>query len=265
MKFGCCAKVEEIDALVRTGYTFTEFPGKEIAAMTENDFVRLAKKMKQYGLSCVGFNAYCPKEIVIAGAGYDREATKAYARLLAERGSHLGIRQIGVGSPFSRYLPLGYDRKLAFTQVREFIMDSAEILNPKGIKVGLEALAGCYCNCVNTCEEALRIIQSADNPGVGLILDFYNMERQGEADRELDSLIPYILHTHISDDDHDPFRRAALKPERYAIHLKRLLRLQEAGYTGTVNVEMDLPLNDAELLEMQAFFKTFENTGVRKQ
>lgn len=256
MEFGSNAKTDEIDILFRAGYHIAEFSGKEIAIMSEENFAHLHSKLEEYGIHCVGFNAYCPKEIVIAGPGYNREATKTYAKLLAERGKRLGIRQIGVGSPFSRQLPAGYDRDLAFEQVREFLVDSAEIFNPYGIKVGLEALGSCYCNCVNTCQEALTIVQSLKNPGIGLILDFYNMEQEGEADRELDTLIPHILHVHISDDDNDPFRRAAIKTEKYAIHQKRIRRLREAGYTGIVNAEMDLPLNEADLLRMKTFFQS---------
>lgn len=256
MLFGYCAPVAELEAVSRAGFDFVELRGKEVAALSEADFAALCALLARLGLPCRGFNAYCGSEITIAGPRYDRQANRAYAALLARRGRALGIAQAGVGSPFSRRLPEGFDRALASRQVAEFLADADEFFAPEGIRVGMEALAPEFCNCVNLCDEAADLARAVPGGRVGLILDFYNMERNGEAERELDSLLPLILHVHISDDAGDPFRRSLPRPEKYPLHRQRLLRLRRAGYDGSVSIETDLPLDETAGAEALAFLRS---------
>lgn len=258
MKLVCCASVADIALAKEAGFTAVELHGKEVAALSEEAFEKLLKDLEEMGLECAGYNAYCPKEVVIAGPGYDRENTKRYAKAIAERGSKLGIKQVGVGSPFSRNLPEGYDRDLAFKQACEFFSDTAEILEPAGILVGVEALGPNFCNFINTCDEAMDIIKAVPEHKLGLILDFYNMERSGEADRPLEDLVPYILHTHISDDlNGDGWKRNHLLPEKFDIHREHAAKLMAAGYKGAISLETDLPLADMNVKQSFEVMKSF--------
>jgi len=256
MRFGCCSPISSLDIVAAAGYDFVELRGKEVAALSEADFDRLCRRLEELSLPCPGFNAYCGTDITIAGPGYDRQVTRDYAQLLAQRGRALGISQVGVGSPFSRRLPEGFDPALAHKQVGEFLSDSARCFAEAGISVGMEALAPEFCNCVNLCDEAVALVREVPEKNVGLILDFYNMERNDEGERELDTLAPLILHVHVSDDAGDPFRRSMLRPEKYALHRERLLRLRRVGYDGTVSVETDLPLELSSASETLAFLRS---------
>lgn len=244
MKFGHCAQPGEFAAVKRSGYAFTELRGKAVAAMSDEAFDQVCRELDELELPCLGFNAYCPAEVVIAGPGYDRANTRAYAARLAARAGRLGIRQVGIGSPASRTLPEGYDRKKAKAQLREFLMDTAECFDPVGVKVALEPLAPCFCNCVNDYDEGEAIARALQPHKVGLILDFLNMELSGEDERELLTLVPSVLHTHISDYDGTPYRRDKLKPAYYERHRERLRRLKAAGYDGSVSIETDLPYDE---------------------
>ena len=257
MIFGCVASVSNVELVKEAGLAFTEIHGKAIDALTDEAFDDLCRRLEALELPCIGFNAYCPPEITIAGPKYDREQNRAYIRRLARRAEALHIKQVGVGSPKSRILPEDFDRKLAFRQVEEFLLDNVEVYAPLGIGVALEPLADCFCNCVNTCDEALEIISRLQDAHVGLIYDLYSMERQGEADRSIMELMPYISHVHISDDvAGEPYSRCMLHPLRYELHRKRLQRLQDAGYTGTVSLETDLPLSAPQLASSAAFLRT---------
>ena len=57
---------------------------------------------------------------------------------------------------------------------------------------------------------------------------------------DLRPLVPYVLHTHISDYDETPWHRDELKPALYKVHQDRLRRLCDVGYDGTVSIETDL-------------------------
>lgn len=257
MIFGCVASVSTIGLVKEAGLAFTELQGKAVSALSEEDFRCLRRRLDELELPCIGFNAYCPPEITIAGPRYDRRQNLEYIRRTAGRAGELGIRQVGVGSPRSRILPKDFDRKLAIRQMTEFLLDNAEAYEPLGIAVALEPLAECFCNCINTCDEALEIITHLEGAHVGLIYDLYSMERQGEADRSIAELMPYISHVHISDDvAGDPYSRCMPHPQRYELHRTRLRRLRSAGYTGTVSLETDLPLSAPQLASTAAFLRT---------
>ena len=91
------------------------------------------------------------------------------------------------------------------------------------------------------CANFVRVLQPHK---IGLILDFLNMELSGEDERELLTLVPSVLHTHISDCDGTPYRRDELKPAYYERHRTRLRRLKAAGYDGSVSIETDLPYDE---------------------
>ena len=256
MQFACCSQLSDIQFAADAGFHFVELRGKEIEALPEKDFENFLSAFKDSGLTCTGFNAYCPKEIVIAGPGCDRDNTRRYAATVAERAVKLGASRVCIGSPFSRTLPDGYDRNRAKEECIQFLSDTAEIMDPANIKVGMEALADCFCNFINTCDEALEIIRSITDHKIWLNLDFYNMQAQGEADRSLSDLVPYISNVHISDDvDGDGWKKFAIKPERFEIHKERMERLRSAGYDGTVSLETDLPLSAQPLAQALELMK----------
>ncbi|MCI8970000.1 MAG: sugar phosphate isomerase/epimerase [Oscillibacter sp.] len=257
MIFGHCAQFDEVKRVKSAGYAFVELRGRAVSAMPEADFSALRQELEALELPCLGFNAYCPAEVVIAGPGYDRRRTRSYASYLAGRAGQLGIRQVGIGSPASRRLPLGFDRQLAAKQAETFLADTAECFAPMGVRVALEPLAPFFCDFINTYDEAMEYIHALTEHGVGLILDFLNMELGGEDSRELESLVPHILHVHMSDYAETPWQRDEPKPCRIQIHQERLRHLRSAGYDGAVSIETDLPLDEKRAAETLASVRPF--------
>ncbi len=256
MHFACCSQLSDIQHTAAAGFHYVELRGKEVEALSEKEFNDFLSVFSESGLECIGFNAYCPKEIVIAGPGYDRDNTRRYASIVAERAAKLGAARVCIGSPFSRTLPDGYDRSRAKEECIQFLSDTAEFMDPAQVKVGMEALADCFCNFINTCDEALEVIRAVTDHKIWLNLDFYNMQAQGEADRDLSDLAPFISNVHISDDvDGDGWRKFAIKPERFEIHKERMERLRGIGYDGTVSLETDLPLSEQPLAETLELMK----------
>lgn len=241
MEIGCCVIAEDVERLSECGFDFVELPGKELSRMDPGHITALRRRLDKYKLSCKCLNAYCPKDIIIAGPGQNLGEVKAYARKLAAYASELSVRHVGIGAPRSRNLPEGYDKKLASRQLQEFLQYTADEFAVYDIYVSLEAVGACYCNYINHLEEAAYILETVKHPFLRMVVDFYNMEQSGEADIDLEPYIPFIAHVHISDDDGGADRRGFLKPEKYACHAKRLTGLRVAGYNGTVSLEVDCP------------------------
>ncbi|MDD3334738.1 MAG: sugar phosphate isomerase/epimerase [Eubacteriales bacterium] len=257
MNIGCSIIPGEAATARDCGFAYVELAGKVVHSMDETAFEKLCKELTQASVPCLGFNAYCPKEIVIAGPGYSEANAEAYARELLPRAKALGVKLVGIGSPFSRILPTGFDPALADEQALRFFTATGHVFGEAGIRVCIEALAPCYCNYLNRVEDADALAQAVALPNVGVVADFYNMEHVGQADRELGSLLPRLFHVHISDDDGTPTRRDFLKPERAAFHQQRIRRLLDSGYQGNLTVEVDLPVTKEKAVSTFSILEQF--------
>lgn len=242
MKVGCSAFIPEIPAIYAMGFDFVELRGRDVSALSDSEMDALEQQIDRLSLPCLSLNAYCPPSVVIAGPDFDLKRGRDYAEALARRAARLGVAVIGIGSPLSRHLPDGFDRRLAWEQVLAFTSETAEAFAKYGIKTGFEPLGVCYCNFINHVEEVLRISEALKRDQVGLTLDFYNMEHVQEDAMALDKCAPYIFHVHFSDDlNGDPRKRAFLRADRLAIHRERLQRLMAVHYNGTLSLEVDIP------------------------
>lgn len=241
-KIGCVIRADEYALADQIGYDYIELSGRNTCAMDDRDFQKLVRTVKNGRIPCLGFNAYCPREVVIAGPGYSDAVAGDYAKACRERAVELGVNIVGVGSPFSRTLPGDYNQELAWEQAVSFFRITSEVFAEAGITVCIEALSSCYTNFINTVKEATRLISLVDRENLKLVVDFYNMEMMGEAEMDLAPLIPQIAHAHISDDDGAPTRRWFLKEEKIPLHQQRVSSLLSAGYQGGISLEVDLPL-----------------------
>ena len=241
---GCVITPGEAAAAAACGFDYVELSGKAIVAMNEREFSGLLSELDRAGIRCAGVNAYCPAEIVIAGEGFDEKTAAAYARRLVPRLKRVGAGIAGIGSPFSRILPEGFSRELAWRQAVAFYRVTGEEMLDAGIRVCVEALGTCYCNFINRTEEAFQLAEETGMENVGVVLDFYNMEHMNEADNPLTGLnAAKIFHAHISDDDGSPRRRSFLRPVKAEDHIRRIRNLIRTGYVGGITLEIDLPLD----------------------
>ena len=242
MKYGCSAHIPETRMVKEAGYDYVVYRGKEVAALTEEDYQETVRLLKDTGLPCISLNAYCSDDLVVAGPAYDREKTLAYARLLAPRAAALGVKTVGVGSPAARRIPEDFDRTKALSQFAEFLADTAAVFGEYGIAVSIEPLGYCFCNLVNRMDEALALADML-TPPMDLTIDYYNMEQSNEADLDLQPYIGRVAHVHVSDDEGDCYRRCPLLPEKKQLHQERMRQLAQLGYDGYVTLEIDLALD----------------------
>lgn len=246
MRIGCVVVPGEAALAAACGFDYVELSGKAVAAMGEREFSALRAELDAARIRCEGFNAYCPPEIVIAGPGADPKRAAEYAQRLLPRARALGVRRLGVGSPLSRALPGGYPAERARREMTRFFRATGEAFAPAGVDVCVEALGRCYCNCVNLVSEAIDVARGAALDNVGVVVDFYNMEREGEDGRAfLPEEMAWIWHAHTSDDDGSPQARSFLREDRAPRHAARIRKLLRAGYAGDITLEIDVPLDRA--------------------
>lgn len=244
MKIGCTADISELATLKRLGYDYVELSGKSISKMSKEQIRYLENELNDNDLPCINMNAYCSPEIVIAGPGFDEKKVLDYALHLMTRAAKLGVHMISIGAPFSRKLPDDYSREKAIEQAYRFFEITAETAKRFHIIICVEALGYCFCNFINSIQEADQIVRNVGMDNLGLVVDFYNMEQSQEADIDLSPFIIKIFHVHISDDDKNCFRRDFMKEKKFPLHRKRVENLLKAGYHGNVSIEIDLKVEE---------------------
>ena len=238
MRIGNCIRnVEEISGVKAAGFDFYEFSGKEIAAMDETAFSALVRESETVGLPCIGFNSYCGGRPAIVGEDVSLKETEDYARLLCRRGHRLGIRSIGIGAPAARRLPQDYPVEKADRQCRSFLQITAEECRRWGILLLFEAVHEKACSYAVRTADAVRVVEQAGVPDLGIVLDFYHMHVMGESFSDAEGAFPYLRHVHVSTCEENLWRGYPLWPDREE-YRRIFARLKRHGYRqGTVSVE----------------------------
>jgi sugar phosphate isomerase/epimerase len=246
MRIGCCASIDNYKAVCDAGYDYIELPGAKISAMTEDEFSAAKKTVLEGPIDCNGFNASIPPHVKITGPEFDPKVAREYAELVCSRAQALGAKYVGIGSPMSRRLPEGYDYNKAIDQAMEFLTIIAEVAQKYNITILWEALTRILCNFVNYQKEALEMVKKLNLPNVKLVVDFFQMETNGDEDvTDIAEEMKYTEHLHVS--DYVDGKRTFLLPEKREFHKKCLAAAKAGGYDITVSVEPDVGVGTVEV------------------
>lgn len=238
MQIGCCVPMDQYEAAVRAGYAYVEFPAWEVEALPPEALAAAAETLRRLGVPCLRLNAYCRGVPAIVGEGADAGQAASYAQRLMEKAAVLGAACVGVGAPPARRLPEGYDRDLADRQCEAFLRITAQAAAPYGIQVLVEAIQQGMCSYMNRTEEALDMVRRVDLENVGLVVDLYHMETQGEDWSALGRYLPWTRHLHVSTVG-EGLRRGLYGPGDEALCARTFRAILDSGYDGTVSLEPD--------------------------
>lgn len=248
MKFGCCAPIRYYYVIKETGFDFIECSGREIAALTEEEFRQWEMVINRGGIPCLAINDYCSEELVIAGPGFDIGKTREYAELICERGSRLGVKLIGVGAPASRKLPEGFDRELAEKQAQAFVTETCTIAQKYGITVMWEACNKCVTNFHTKIHEVVAFVEDLNIDNLKLVIDFYHLSAEGEELTVIEDALPYTVHLHVAMGD-DKGRKNFLTGDGYSYHKEIISTINAHGYDGTISIEPHPHITEREITE----------------
>lgn len=239
MQFGCTVSISDYHAFSEWSFDYVELSCKEIVNLDDHSFHGLLTAAPTRP-PVLAMNHYCPPDIKMTGPAFDLTAAKQYATIAAKRAKALGVKKVGIGSPLSRNLPEGYPKHRAREQFNLFLRETADVFGKEDICLCLEALSRVYCNFVNRLDEAHHIVDDLTHPYIQLLIDFYNMEHEGEADQPIKPYNTTAAHAHISDDlCGDPMKRNYLKAEKATLHQSRIRRLSALKDVKTLTLEID--------------------------
>lgn len=248
MKFAICQELYEdwdwerqCRFSAELGYT-----GLELAPFTLADRIsgvsgpqreELRKVAEDHGLQIIGLHWLLAKTEGLHLTTADIEvrcATSNYLIELGEACADLGGDLMVFGSPFQRNLEEGVTQDQAYENAAEVFRAAMPRLAARNVRICMEPLTSKETNFVNTCADAVRLMEMVDHPLFVLHQDVKAM--LGAESDPLPELIhryaDRVGHFHVNDTN-------LLGPGMGETEYKPILKaLVESGYSGWVSVEV---------------------------
>ena len=233
IRFGVCAKPEQLSAVIEAGYDYIELNLSKVTALIDEEFAELERTIQNAPIKAEAFNSFCPSGMLIVGENADPEAFAAYTEKALSRAARLGGKIAVLGAGKARNIPEGFSREVACRQLREAFDLCATIAGKYGMTVALEPLNARETNLVNTVADALTICKQVNNPHGKCLADFYHISRSGESLDAIRESGDLLVHTHIA----NPQRDMPHSEEDLALCKQWAQALKDCHYSGRLSLE----------------------------
>ena len=258
MKYGCCALLEDTDAVLKAGYDYIELPARQIQGLSEDRFQDFLKKKENLGFDVPVMNDFCDESVMLIGEKYNEKQVLSYLITLLKRAQLLGVGKIGIGAPNARSVPADYDRDKAVEEFVKCLVNMSDVAEDYGIVLMLEPINAGICNFINTMEEAEEIVRAADHCSLRLMQDFFHSEIMAD-DAGVSEHLGKCIHVHVS--ELAGGRRAYLCETNIDKYMKWAGMLCKAEYEGTVSIEIPGRQNADNLYDNLNIMKMFFTTS----
>ena len=247
MKFAICQELFEnwewerqCQFIAETGYTGIELAPFTLASrMTDVSAARrreLKSQAEEYGLTICGLHWLLAKTEGFHLTTNDRSVREATTKYLIELGNacaDFGGTVMVFGSPAQRSLLPGISREEAYDNAAEVFRAAVPAFADRGVKIVMEPLTTRETNFVNTCAEAVELIDRVGHPNFVLHQDVKAMLSEPTPIPELIARYASVTeHFHVNDDN---LLGPGMGRTDYHPIVKALL---ESGYSGWVSVEV---------------------------
>lgn len=247
MKFAICQELFEgwdwerqCRFIAETGYQGIEVAPFTLAGrITELSAERratLRKQAEDQGLKIIGLHWLLAKTTGLHLTSPDRAVRKATASYLVELGkacADLGGEVLVFGSPAQRNLEGGTTREEGLDRAAEVFRECLPPLEGRGVKFCMEPLTPKETNFINTCGEALELIERVGSPDFVLHQDVKAMLSEAEPIPKLiRKFAPHVGHFHVNDSN---LLGPGMGPTDFHPILQALL---DTKYAGWVSVEV---------------------------
>ena len=139
-----------------------------------------------------------------------------------------------LGSPMQRNLEDGVSLDQAFENAADVLRGCVSALGDRGVRICLEPLTPKETNFLNTCADAMRLIEMVNSPSLVLHQDVKAM--LGGESEPIETIIeryaPHVGHFHVNDVN---LLGPGMGPTQYAPIFQAL---QRSNYSGWVSVEV---------------------------
>lgn len=263
MKFAICHELftdwdwgRQCRFIAETGYTGIEVApfmlGERIGEVPLETRQTMRKQAADFGLRVIGLHWLLAKteglHLTTADASV-RKATADYLVELGEACADLGGDLMVFGSPFQRNLEEGVSREQAYANAAEVFQGALPKIAERGVRICMEPLTPKETDFVNTCAEAMELIEMVGEPNFCLHQDVKAM-LGAEADPLpvlIDRFKEHTGHFHVNDTN---LLGPGMGETDYVPIFAALL---ESGYDGWVSVEVFDYAPGAERIARESF------------
>lgn len=250
MKFAICQELFEDwdwDRQCRfsaeVGYTGIEVApftlASQISDVTQEQRTTMRKQAEDHGLEIIGLHWLLAKTEGLHLTTDDSAVRKATAAYLVELGNacaDLGGTLMVFGSPFQRNLEDGVSLEQAYENAMDVFRMCLPQLGERNVNICMEPLTQNETNFINSCSEAMRLIEMVDQPNFLLHQDVKAMLGADAETESIPALIekyaPHVGHFHVNDTN---LLGPGMGETDFAPIFEALLKVK---YSGWVSVEV---------------------------
>lgn len=200
MKIGCCAPIENAQAVADAGFDYQECTVVSLDPEgSEADFAAVLEKFKQSPVPVEAFNVFLPGDLAVVGPAVDWDRAKAYLQSALGRVSRIGADVVVFGSGKARSIPEGFARDKAEEQIRKFLHLAADAAEENGVTIVIEPLNKKESNIINSVAEAVEYVRAVNRPSIKALADFYHIDEDDEPLTNIRDGREDIHHIHVAD------------------------------------------------------------------
>jgi sugar phosphate isomerase/epimerase len=233
VQIGVCVDPDRFEAARAAGFDYVETNASKVAALTDEDFEKLAAQVAQLRIPLAASMNFIPSAIKLTGPDVDPAKQLAYVAGVLGRLETLGVKVVVFGSGGARRVPDGFSKDEAFTQLVDFCRRMAPVAREHGITIVVEPLRKQETNIINTAREGLALVRAVDRPEIKLLADYYHMAEEGESADIIAEAGPLLAHTHIANPKGRVYPLAAGEAD-YAPFFANLCQI---GYSARMSIE----------------------------
>jgi sugar phosphate isomerase/epimerase len=232
-RIGDCSSLAEIDAVKQAGFDYIELRTSEVAMLSDSDFAKLQRKLKQIDLPVPVTYLFIPADIKITGPEANKDRLRKYVRKALARVSKLGATTVVLGSGPARRYPEGFSREVALQQFVDFCKWLGPEAQKRGITIAVEPLRKEESNLINNLAEGLHLMRAVHDPNIQLNVDYYQLAIEKEDPDIILQAKNYVRHVHTANPNGRLF---PLKWDEYN-YGPFYTALRKIGYDKEISIE----------------------------
>ncbi len=263
MKFAICQEMfvdweweRQCEAIARFGYTGIELApftlASRITDVSAERRTEIRQQAEDHGLTIIGLHwllAHTEGLHLTTADSAVRAATADYLIDLGHACADFGGTLMVFGSPFQRNVEDGLTQEQAYENAAEVFSKALPPLADRGVEICMEPLTPKETNFVNTCADAMRLIEMVGQPNFTLHQDVKAM--LGAEEKSIPELIaeyaPHVGHFHVNDTN---LLGPGMGETDYA---PIFAALKKANYSKWVSVEVFDYAPGAEKIAQESF------------
>ena len=227
-----------IDHTKELGFDYIEIPLLEIEKV---DPPKIRERLERVGLGVCVSTACAEADDISSDDAETRKRGLEYLKQCVQAAHGIGatcfsgVLYSAIGKKIDRMPDERYWERAA-TGLKEVAKMAADL----GILLGIEPINRYETFLINTCDQALKLLEMIDEPNIRIHPDAYHMNIEEENFYEpTKKIAPYLCHYHLSES-----HRGA--PGTGTVNWDEIYQaLGEAGYRGVVGLESFIDVSDA--------------------